>query len=434
MIGATRRELRLATSQRRSPLLFLTRKALLLSGVAMAALTLGISTASASTQEFSFHGSAWGTSVRVGNVLKSGPSAFVPLACTTAVGITHTNTVASVHVPNVLSSGTVNTRAASKATKTGIASTSSATTQHISLLGGAVTATAIKSVSTTSHNTSTGKFKTSAAGTHFVNLVVGGQAFSGTPPANTKIPLPGGIGFVVLNQQTSHIGSNSARMTVIGVHVVITKTSQQAKSGTQIEVSVANSSLNGPIKGALTGLAFGTSANVGNKVIAGKSFPKYMPCLGTGGKTRDNTGAGVNLPGVLTSGTIRDTANGTVTSTEVFGRMTSTIQAVNLLSGAVRANVIKADVSANGNPPTLRDRSSFLGLHVVGHPGIPDNVPANTKVNLPAIGTLWLHKRVKTKQGIRVIMIQLVIGNASNPFGLPMGATVDVGFARVGVS
>jgi hypothetical protein len=411
----------------------LTRKALLLGSVAMAALTFGISTASASTQEFSFHGSAWGTSVRVGNVLKSGPSAFVPLSCTTAVGVTHTNTIAKVRVPNVLSSGTVNTKAASKATKTGVASTSSATTQHVNLLGGAVTATAIKSVSTTSHNTSTGKFKTSAAGTHFLNLVVGGKPISGTPPANTKIPLQG-IGYVVLNQQTSHIGSNSARMTVIGIHVVVTKTSQQAKSGTQIEVSVANSSLNGPIKGALTGLAFGTSANVGNTVIAGKSFPKYMPCLGTGGKTRDNTGGGVNLPGVLKSGTIRDTANGTVSSTEVFGRMTSTIQAVNLLSGVVRAKVIKADVSANGNPPTLRDRSSFIGLQVAGHPGIPANPPANTQVPLPGIGTLWFHKRVKTKQGIRVIMIQLVINNASNPFGLPQGATVDVGFARVGVS
>jgi hypothetical protein len=267
-----------------------------------------------------------------------------------------------------------------------------------------------------------------------VNLVVGGKPISGTPHANQKITLPG-IGYVVLNQQTSHIGSNSARMTVIGIHVVVTQNSQQAKSGTQIEVSVANSSLNGPIKGALTGLAFGTSANVGNTVIAGKSFPKYMPCLGTGGKTLHNTGAGVkNLPGVLTSGTIDDTANGTVTSTEVFGRMTSTIHKANLLSGAISASLIKADVSVNGKPPKREDHSSFVGLHVAGHPEITDNVPFNTQVNLPGIGTLWLHKRVKTAHGITVIMVQLVIGNPVNPAGLPVGATIDVGFARVGVS
>ena len=31
-------------------------------------------------------------------------------------------------------------------------------------------------------------------------------------------------------------------------------------------------------------------------------------------------------------------------------------------------------------------------------------------------------------------MIQLVIGSKNNPAGLPKGATVDVGYAHVGVS
>jgi hypothetical protein len=114
--------------------------------------------------------------------------------------------------------------------------------------------------------------------------------------------------------------------------------------------------------------------------------------------------------------------------------MTSTIQHVNLFAGAVRASAVKADVTANGNPPARGDNSSFTGLHVSGHPGIKDNVPVNTQVNLPGIGTLWLHRQIKTPTGIRVIMIQLVIGSPTNPAGLPVGATVDVGYARVGVS
>jgi hypothetical protein len=114
--------------------------------------------------------------------------------------------------------------------------------------------------------------------------------------------------------------------------------------------------------------------------------------------------------------------------------MSSTIQQVNLLSGAIRASVVKADVTADGNPPTLGDNSSFIGLHVSGHPGISDNVPVNTKLSLPGIGTLWLHKQVKTANGIKVIMIQLVIGSKSSPAGLPKGATVNVGYAHVGVS
>jgi len=36
-----------------------------------------------------------------------------------------------------------------------------------------------------------------------------------------------------------------------------------------------------------------------------------------------------------------------------------------------------------------------------------DSVPANTKVPLPGIGTLWLHRVVQTGSSIRVIMIQL---------------------------
>jgi hypothetical protein len=337
-------------------------------------------------------------------------------------------------VPKALFAGTIDTKAASKATHTGVASTSSATTQKVRLLGGVVTAKAIKSVSTTSHNTSTGKFGTSAAGTRFLNLVIGGHAIGGTPKANTKYTLPG-IGYVVVNEHRPHVGKTSAKMSVIGIDLVVTTNNKHAKSGTRIEVSVANSGLAGPVEGMLTGLAFGTSAKVGSTLNAGKSFPQYMPCLGTHGNTRNNTGAGVNLPGVLKSGTIRDTANGTVNSTEVSGEMTSTIHRVNLLSGAITATVVKADVTANGNPPALGgDKSSFIGLHVSGHPQINDSVPANTKVNLPGIGTLWLDKQVQTSEGIRVIMIQLVIGNNSNPLGLPPGATVDVGYARVGVS
>jgi hypothetical protein len=357
----------------------------------------------------------------------------VVLGCTSAIGVTHSNTVATVNVPKALSTGTVDTTAASKTTNTGVASTSSASTQKVNLLGGLIKATAIRSVSTTGHNTSTGKFSTSAAGTRFVNLIVNGHAISGTPPANEKITLPG-IGYVVLNQHKSHIGSTSAGMTVIGIHLVVTTTTTRAQAGTQVNVSVANSSLSGPVAGVLSGLAFGTSANAANTVIAGKSFPQYMPCLGTSGKTISNTGAAAKIPGVLKTGTITDTANGTVSSAQVSGEMRSTIQQVNLLSGVITATAVRADVTANGNPPKLGDKSSFVGLHIAGHPEISDNVQRNTKVNLPGIGTLWLHKQVKTSEGIRVIMIQLVIGSTTNPAGLPLGATIDVGYARVGVS
>ena len=58
-------------------------------------------------------------------------------------------------------------------------------------------------------------------------------------------------------------------------------------------------------------------------------------CLGTGGVPTSNTGAGVTVPGVLSSGTITDTANGIVSPAQVFGETSSTVQNLNLLSGEV---------------------------------------------------------------------------------------------------
>ena len=98
--------------------------------------------------------------------------------------------------------------------------------------------------------------------------------------------------------------------------------------------------------------------------------------------------------------------------------MTAAIQNLNLLGGLVTATVVKADVTASGNPPSLGDHSSFVGLSVAGQPGIGDNVPVNTKVPLAGLGTLWLHRVVQTGTSIRVIMIQLDVTVPSNPLGL----------------
>lgn len=409
------------------------RRTVLLTSVALAATAFGASAASASAQEYHPSASAYGTQVNVAGTVTSGRSAAVAIGggCSSAIGVSKSNTVGSVST-SVLSTGTINTTAASETTGTGLAATSSATTQGVSILGGLVSATEVESVSTTSDDTSTNAFATSAAGTTFTSLTVAGTSISETPAPNTTITLPG-VGYVVLNQQTSHIGTKSANLTVIGIHVVVDESTPLAPFGTQVWVSVAKSSLAGPLEGLLNGLAFGTSANVGNTVIAGQSFPEGMPCPGTGGVTKSNTGVGVTIPDVLTSGTIDDTANGKTSPTQDSGEMTSTVEGLNLLSGAVTATTVEADVTASGNPPTLGDNSSFVGLSVAGHPEITDSVPPNTKVSLPGIGTLWLHRQIETARSIRVIMIQLIIGKNSST-GLPVGAVINVGYARVGVS
>ena len=272
----------------------------------------------------------------------------------------------------------------------------------------------------------------SPAGTQFVGLTVAGVPISGTPAPNTKLTLPG-VGYVILNQQTSHVGTASAGLTVIGIHLVVNLSTPLAALGTQINVGFATSSLGGPVRGLLDGVGYGASARVGGNVIAGEEFPQPMPCLGTHGNTLTNSAVSLGIPGVLTAGTVTDTAEGTANGKRVAGEVTAAVQNLNLAS-IVTATVVEADVTASGNAPTFGDKSSFVGLKVAGAPGIGDNVPPNTKVTLPGLGTLWLHRVVQTGTSIRVIMIQLDVTVPSNPLGLTPGTVVNIASAQVGVN
>jgi hypothetical protein len=389
------------------------------------------SPASAKALEIGYQGSAYGTQVNLDSTVESGRSALVVLGCVAQAGVTHTNSVADVATPEV-TTGTIDTSVASESTAGAVASASSTTVQSASLLGGLVAADAVTSASTTSRTSSTGAYGVSSAGTQFAGLSVAGVPISGTPAPNTRLTLPG-VGYVVLNQQTSHIGADSASLTVIGLRVVVTITTPLADAGTQIDVGYATSSLGGPVLGLLNGVGYGASAHVGGNLIAGEEFPQRMPCLGTHGSTLTNSGVSAGIPGVLTAGTVTSTAAGSASAKRVTGQVTATVEGIDL-RGMVTATAVEADVTAAGNPPTFGDTSTFLGLSVAGQPGIGDNVPANTKVPLSGIGTLWLHKVVQTASSIRVIMIQLDVTVPSNPLGLTPGTVINVASAQVGVN
>jgi hypothetical protein len=402
--------------------------AILAGGLTTAAPALAVAKAT----ENGYLGSAYGSEVQVGSTVQSGRSALATLGCTSSVGVTHTNTAASVGVPLLLSTGTIDTSVASETTSTGVATASSTTIQSVSALGGLISATGVESASTTSRNTQTGAYSTSAAGTQFLTLSIGGLPVSTTPAPNTKLTLPG-VGYVVLNQQTSTIANHHAALRVIALHVYVNLSTPLAPIGTQIVVSFASSGLGGPVVGLLDGLAYGAHANVANTIIAGNLFPESLSCQGTYGATKTNSGVALGIPGILSSGTVTDTVEGTSSSKHGSATVSSTIQGLNLLAGAVGATAIDADVSAVGNPPAYTDNSSFLGLTVAGFPGIGDNVAPNTKLTLAGIGTLWLHRQFEYAHEIVVIMVQVIVTVPSNPLGLSLGTTINVGYAQASV-
>ena len=73
-------------------------------------------------------------------------------------------------------------------------------------------------------------------------------------------------------------------------------------------------------------------------------------------KSSTNSAAGISLPKLVNSGTIRDRAQGNATSKRVYGTTSSTLEKLNVLSGLVKAKAVKAAVSANGKNPTEAQR------------------------------------------------------------------------------
>lgn len=376
-----------------------------------------------------YSANAYGTYAFVGNVVNVGKTAVVSLGSpcgTPQVGAHRTGTIASVTAPPLVLSGLVDTSATSAANS----STATADILQFNLLAGLISGSEVKAVSTTT--ISNGALQSNATGSHFVNLVVLGSHISSTPAANTTITLPG-IGRVVLNEQIRSSTANSARLTVNMVHVYITAANLLGfKVGTQIILADAVSGItdiDGPA--ALDGFAYGTSVNA-HLLQSSPTAYAGLGCDGTEDGVITRTAVGVNVPTVLSSATITDTAKGDADIGLAEGQTTTKIQSVNVLSSLVRADLIQAQANAsttNGSTFNFSSSGSFVNLSVAGHPAINASVAPNTSVSLAGLGTLYLHRVLKNNNSIEVRMIELIV-NQSNTLGLPLGADIRVGVAE----
>lgn len=407
---------------------------LVAAGAAVAAM-LAVAPAAQAAEAVSsapgYAGDAYGTTASIGTTVTSGKSALITFGCGTPSGFHKTNSVASVALGTTLSTGLVTTSADTTAGP--VQTVTTATTENLSLLNGLVTATAVKSVSTVTQGTP--GFLTSSDGTAVAGLKIAGLPVVVGAGPNTRVDVPG-VGYLVLNEQTRFVGSRSATLTVNGLHLVVNQANLLGFAvGTDVLVSHARSSLTPPTSGFLSGISYGSQVKVGTLLSSGPSFPAYMPCGGTSGQVRSNTGAGINVPGVLTSGTIVDTALGSVSATTATGQMTSTVESANLLNGLVTATGIKAVANAarTGGVTALDDTgSTFASITVNGQSLVVADIAPNTQINVAGVGTLYLRRNIKTasQTQIEVRMIELVITQAGVA-GLPVGSSVQVAVARV---
>jgi len=402
--------------------------------VAAAAMSVSFApvTASAAVSTFGYQGLAFGTSITAaGGAIVSGETAKIAYGCGTPAGLSRTATSAALTVPPLLSVGTTVSTGATTVDPT--ASTTSSTVQTVNLLNAAgaplVTANAVKSVASATNNGTS--YGVSSAGTTFTGLKVLGLPIAINVAPNTRIALPG-IGYVVLNEQRKSVTPISASISVTAIHVVVTTQNQLGyEVGTNIIVARAAAALSAPTGGFLGGFAYGTAVEAAGLLTSSPSFRIAMPCAGTNGVLRENTGAGITVPLVLNSGTIQNTAQGSTTTT-ADGQTTSTIEDLNVLDGLITATGIRSVATASraGGVTTLSSAgSSFATITVNGTPLVVADIQPNTVINIAGVGKLTLNKVTKTATAIEVRAIELVI-EVAQVGGLPIGARVLVAVAN----
>jgi len=142
----------------------------------------------------SLDGMAYGSLVKVGGLLRLGPSARVGLPCKGTGGTPVTNTLVSINLPPILNLGVMNTSVNGVASSTGTSySESSAEVLNLNLLG-LVKADAIKSVAyaeKTGGNVTLSTEGPNAGKTQFLTLIVLGNPITINVAPNTKVSIPG---------------------------------------------------------------------------------------------------------------------------------------------------------------------------------------------------------------------------------------------------
>lgn len=398
------------------------------------------STAAAGQLQGTFRGEAWGTNgnVKAGDIsTRLGRSAYQPCGCRGTNGNVRTTSVDEVKVGDVFSAaGIVSTAQAMK--QSGMRAFSQTTSRivAVSVLDGLITADAIEAVATTMATTSA--INTDTQGSALVNLRIGGSQVSVDP--GTRINLAG-FGYVEIYKVTRFGNGTTLRgVQVDMLKVVITlENALDIPVGAVITIGHARSGFSRTQSPAiLSGAAWGSVAksvigDIENKV--GRSAAAYLGCFANG---TTHTGNNVNIttvPNVLTAKTIKSRIDATGQAGLATVTSTARIEDVNLLNGIVTADVIKGVATATVNDAggsTSFAGSQFVDLRVLGV-AIGDDVPPNTSISIPGIGTLTLFETNASSDAndanASVDMVVLDV-ELPNLLGLPVGTEIRLSHAR----
>ena len=183
-------------------------------------------------------GQAYGTQARVANVVTSGPSALVRMACLGTNGVLRTNSVAEVDVPPLFSVGEVVDTALGTVNSTSAVGELTSTVQGVDVATSLVTASLVKADAHASNINGTMTF--SDEGSMFVDLHVAGfPNINDDVPPNTRLRIAG-LGTLWLRRIIQTPNSIEVRM----IELIVTEANGFGITiGTDIQVAVAEASV-----------------------------------------------------------------------------------------------------------------------------------------------------------------------------------------------
>lgn len=382
-------------------------------------------------------GTAGATQVIGANgVVESGPTSASGLTITEP-GRQSTNTTASAAVDGLVGVNVLGTSVTTSATATGKRIDSKSRLADVDLLGGKIHAAA---VTTTSTVTAAPGVATPSGNTQFVGLTVAGQQLPVTIPKNYRVTIPG-VATVTLNS-TSGVQTSDAtaieRASAIKVTLLSAVGSHPAGTTVLVAPTYAEATSREPLGDIVGGTGYSTkitgSAGGSVNVDSGPTARIIMPYGGTGGKTVTNSTAGVSVPGVVCTGVLANSINGSRAQEASRSTVTSKAANVNILSGLVKADAVTAQAEAvrkAGGPTTQSMQSTLVNL-VVGGRAIPADAKPNTVVKIAGgLATVTINEQAKSATGATVRALDVRVTGSG--LGLPVGTCIEVGVANAWV-
>ncbi|MCX6400245.1 MAG: hypothetical protein NTX33_09985 [Propionibacteriales bacterium] len=421
-----------------------TRK--IISVVTFALVGAGLTAAPAQAADpvaWSYAAATGGTYVKVQDTLVNSDLTAQSGVTGGANSSTSKNSTAAANVAGLLSVGAIETSTSANVNKTAKTTTLSsfARTAKVDLLGGLIRVDAVTTnISTVGRADGTGSH---TANTQFAGIKIVGINLPLNIPKNYGVEIPG-VASISLNMSIH--GKVDRTVGTIGWALGVTLLQPRGgyPAGVTILVNPVNQYLSevDPSSGAgLSGTAYGTrvEANVSDQiqVISDPTARVGTPYGSSNGKTLTNSTAGVNIPGLLTTGVVSST---TTSTKDAFGNAeitnTNRTAGINLLGGLIKANAIK--VTATGK---LQDgvwtnsmKMELVNLVIAGKT-IPINVSPNTVINVAGLGEVAINLQRVHPGGAyfnRIDGVRITLSTAQA--GLPVGAVIELGVASTAIS